>query len=171
MYQWAQRTWKARTGVYEGRPIPYSASDQFSASGIRTGDRLYVVGFTDDRQLLLIGRFEPAGRGEFLATGPVDDPCFLRDEAEAVLGPNVYGVPLYEGERYLIPRPDTASSMSFDREIPPDLRIRFRTPQGDARYLYRDPDGKVNRQAVRSMSRLHNSSAQTLEALLDAPVP
>jgi hypothetical protein len=64
MYQWAWRTWVPRVDAYEGKPIPYSASDQFASLGIRPGDTLYVVGFTDEREeLLLIARFMAAGRG------------------------------------------------------------------------------------------------------------
>jgi hypothetical protein len=171
MYQWARRTWLPRVDAYEGKLIPYSASDQFASSGIQPGDNLYVVGFTDERELLLIARFMAAGRGDLLPGTRPDDPCFTRDEALQLLGSEPHGVPLYDGDRYLLPRPGTASDMSFQREIPREPRLRFRTPSGGTRYLVRDPDGRVNPQTVRSMSRLHARTAEGLESLIDVEQP
>jgi hypothetical protein len=46
-YQWAQETWLKRIHDYDGKPLPYCASEQFKGAGVIPGDAIYVVGLTE----------------------------------------------------------------------------------------------------------------------------
>lgn len=167
-YQWSQESWRDRIGNYSGQPVPYCASEQFTGSGIRPGDRLYVLAFSEKREhLLLIGRLEVAARSEILAGGSPEDPLLTRDEALDVIGPEAHGVPLYgdDDDRYVIPRDGTGTPMRFDRTVPDAERLRF-GPPSKPRYLRYDKTGKIDQQAIRRLSQLANISAQRLDALL-----
>ena len=166
-YQWAQRTWGNRVAAYSGRPVPYCGSNQFHGVGLRPGDALYVYAFGSGREeLLLIGRFTIAAKSELLPNGPDREAVLDPVEARSVLGDEVYGVPLYEADWYVVPRARSATQMSFDRAVPLDPPLLFGKPTETARQLFIDADGKINRQAIRSVSRLRSNTVSVFEHLL-----
>lgn len=167
VYQWRQDTWANRISTYTGRLVPYCASEQFKGAGIVAGDRIYVLGFGPQREdLLLIGRFEAASKLELIAAGESRHACLTEAEARAVLGDEVYGVPLYQAPWYLLPRPGTATFMQFDRVVPLDQPLRFGKPGAPPRELFVDPDGRVNQQAIRSVSRARPETIAVFERVL-----
>ena len=169
LYQWRQDFWLRDVRRYTGRPLPYSASEQFRSVGVLPGDAIYVAGFGPAREyLVVIGRFIAAAKREVLPDGDPRDACLTEEEAKSVLGDNVYGLPLFRAPWYLIPRPGSASLMRFDRRVPLTPPLLFGKPSEIPRQLYVDPDGKVNMQAIRSMSRMRNSTAAALDRVLSA---
>ena len=132
--------------------------------GLRPGDALYVYAFGSGREeLLLIGRFTIAAKSELLPNGPDREAVLDPVEARSVLGDEVYGVPLYEADWYVVPRAGSATQMSFDRAVPLDPPLLFGKPTETARQLFIDADGKINRQAIRSVSRLRSNTVSVFE--------
>lgn len=168
-YQWKQQTWQNRVSEYSGKPMPYCASAKFAGAGLVPGDVLYVLGLAAAREhLLLIGRFEVASKRDLLGEGAPSEALLSETEARAVLGDEVYGVPLWSAPYYVIPRPGTVSLMSFDRSVPLDPPLMFGKPGAQPRQLFRDPDGRVNQQAIRTVARLRASAVAAFDAVLAA---
>jgi hypothetical protein len=167
-YQWSQRKWKDRIGSYSGRPVPYCGSNQFRGVGFLPGDTLYVYGFGDGREgLLLIGRFVIAAKAEVLCDSSPREAVLDPTEARVALGDAVYGVPLYDADWYVVPRDGTATDMRFDREVPLNPPLLFGKPGQQPRQLFIDADGRINRQAIRTVSRLRTSTVAAFDRVLD----
>lgn len=168
-FQWAQRTWIDRVDAYRRRTVPYCASNRFRDAGLVAGDTLYVLALAGFRtEVLLIARLEIASRDELVMDGDSSAACLTRLEAASILGEETYGVPLYDAEWFVVPRPGRATPMRFDRGIGPETEMYFGPPGGETKTLFRDPDGRVNQQAIRSVRQLRPPTVAMLDTVLAA---
>lgn len=127
--------------------LRYSASSQFEQRGLRSGDRLYVVG-TADGELLLIGRMDVAyvvGRSE--ASQLLGDPSPFPAAWYAIAG-----APF--------------GRLSFDRWVPEPVARTIRDVGGKP--LKMEPDEyRLRPMALNTVRFLTRDSAAALDALID----
>jgi hypothetical protein len=139
-------------------PLRHTASDVFRARGVQRGDRVFVAEVVDG-QLQLIGRIVVAD-------------VVNQEEAEETIDHEVW-----DARDHLIAVPG-ASLMADGRPVAPDIAAELRFLQktgrvgrdGAPRYrltkLKLNPEGRLEGQTTRTVRRLVEESAASLEELL-----
>lgn len=145
--------WKGSTcadmAESEGEPLNHAASSQFMKRGVTTGSRVYVVSVRKG-VLYLIGRME------------VQD-VLSQGEAERMLGMSLWKAP-----EHIAATAGSATPMRFDRVVPYELakQLLFEAANGKYSPLKYEREGYLDKQTLRGVRRLSDSSA----ALLDKQV-
>jgi hypothetical protein len=132
----------------QGFPLEHTADNAFLEADVKAGDRIYVV-TNPQGSLHLIGRLVVGSIVSF-------------EEAKRLLGDGVW-----DARDHVLARPGSGTPKRFDRIVPTEIVRSLHFFRADGiRGLVLSPDGKVDRQTLRHVSRLTADSAKLLENLL-----
>ena len=148
---WKQDVWQDRLDR-EGEPVRHAASNEFRERGVRSGDRIYVTGMSEDGEMMLITRID------------VERVC---DQAAAELA---MGGPVYEARDHVIGPQGTTMLASFERIVPEEVTrsLTFEREDGTLTHLtFRSStEYLLDPQTLRTVRRLTDASAAALDQLL-----
>lgn len=146
-HYWTGQTCLICAGL-EGKPLLHTAGNLFAARGVAPGDKIYVVNVLKG-ELRLIGRMQV-------------NKLTSHTQAERVLGKG-----LWRAADHLLAVRGSGTAVRFDRVVPADIasQLLFESGKKYEGAKYAAP-GMMDRQTLRGVRRLTDSSAQLLDALL-----
>lgn len=146
---WTNETWEENRRLSEGEVFRHAASTSLIAKGIAPGKRLYAV-------TVLQGKLFVAGR--MTVSQVLNDA-----DARQLLGND-----LWEAEEHYVARPEDATRLTFDREVPLAVTKRLEFFSGDdgVKRLKFKRAGYLDEQTLRAPRELTPESAAMLEAVL-----
>jgi hypothetical protein len=131
-----------------GQELDHTAGNQFRARGVRPGDTVYIITFSDG-DLRLIGR---------LKVGKIVGQA----EAERVLQATVT---LWQADEHVIAEPSASTKAQFDLVVKQPGTIEFVLADGSIASPKRNR-GAIDPQSFRGVREIAPSTVATFEALL-----